>query len=69
MTTEQKLNVHLEYIVMPEGVPLTAKEVLELCDEANYSQRYKAVERARANNPLLLPEEEREAQKWLDAAL
>jgi hypothetical protein len=66
VTTEQKLNAHLEHIVMPEGVPLSASQVLALCDQADYAQRMAAIDRARTRNPFLLPDEEREAQRWAE---
>jgi hypothetical protein len=64
VTAETKLLVHLEHIVMPEGVPLNAKQVLDLCDHADEAQRRAAVDRARIKPPFLLPEEEREAERW-----
>ena len=65
MDAESKLNVHLEHIVMPLGVPLSAKEVLELCDRADYAQRMAALDRARVKSPFLLPDEERDALRWV----
>lgn len=64
MSTEDKLNVHLEHIVMPEGVPMNAKQVLELCDHADEAQRMAAIDRARIRIPFLLPDEERDALRW-----
>lgn len=64
MDTEQKLNVHLEHIVMPEGVPMNAKQVLELCDRADEAQRMAAIDRARIRVPFLLPDEEKAALRW-----
>lgn len=66
MTTETKLLVHLEHIVMPTGVPLNAAQVLDLCDRADYPQRMAAIDRARIKAPFLLPDEEREAQRWAE---
>lgn len=68
MTAEQKLNVHLVHIVSPIGVPLTAMQQLDLCDRADYAQRMAAIDRARIKIPFLLPDEEREAQRWAEAA-
>jgi len=65
MTTEDKLNCHLERIVMPLDVPLTANEALKLCDRANEWQRALALERARIHNPLVLPDEEQLALRWV----
>ena len=67
MTVETKLYVHLEHIVLPLGVPLTAKQQLEYCDRADYAQRMAAIDRARIKSPFLLPDEEREAQRWAEA--
>lgn len=66
MTVDQKLNVHLEHIVMPLDMPMNAKQILELCDQADYAQRMAAIDRARVKIPFLLPDEEREAQKWAE---
>jgi hypothetical protein len=68
MSIEDKLNVHLEHIVMPEGVPLNAKQVLELCDRATQADRIAALQRARKKNPLILPDEEKAAKRWVDQA-
>lgn len=64
MTVDTKLNVHLEHIVMSLDKPLTAEQVLELCDRATDAQRMAAIDRARVKSPFLLPDEEREAEKW-----
>lgn len=64
MDTESKLDCHLAHVVMPAGVPLTAKQTLDLCDHATEDQRMQAIVRARTRNPLLLPDEEREAFRW-----
>lgn len=58
MTVKMKLTVHLEHIVMPEGVPLNATQIEQLCDRATEAQRRAAVDRARVRGPLLLPDEE-----------
>lgn len=42
MTTEDKLMVHLEHIVMPIGIPLNAIQQLDLCDRADYAQRIRS---------------------------
>ncbi len=66
MTTASKLMVHLEHIVMPEGVPLNARQVRALCETADHAQRVAAADRARAKTPFLLPEEEGAAQAWIN---
>jgi len=66
MTVNSKLMVHLEHIVMPEGVPLNAKQVTELCGRADHAQRVAAVDRSRAKPPFLLPDEEGTAQAWIN---
>ena len=58
MTVEMKLLVHLEYIVMPEGVPLNAKQVMALCDMSTVGQRFEAYKRSLKHGPLLLAEED-----------
>ena len=64
MTVKTKLTVHLETIVMPLGVPMTAKQVTALTDAADEPQRRTAIDRARSRIPFLLPEEETEAEEW-----
>lgn len=64
MDAETKLNVHLEHIVMPLGVALSGKQILELCDCADRAQRMAAVDRARVKQPFLLPDEESAAMRW-----
>lgn len=64
MDTESKLNAHLEFIVMPIGIPLNAKQILDLCDHADEPQRMAAIDRARVKIPFLLPDEEAEALRW-----
>ncbi len=66
MSVDQKLEVHLLHIVAPIGVPLTAKEQLSLCALADRAQRQAAFDRARIKNPLLLPDEELEAERWVN---
>lgn len=66
MTVEDKLSVHLLHVVMPLGVPLTAKQQLELCDKADRAQRQAAIDRSRVRSPFLLPDEETEARMWLE---
>ena len=65
MTTEMKLSVHLEYIVMPIGVPMNAVQIIELCDRATKDQRQAALDRARIHVPFILPAEERVAEQWV----
>jgi len=69
MTVTMKLRVHLGHVVMPEGVPLTGKQITELCDRAGEDQRRAALERARVHVPLLLPGEETEAEMWARGGL
>lgn len=64
MTVPNKLMVHLEYIVMPLGVPMNAKQIESLCNSATQDQRRAAIDRARIKVPFLLPEEETEAEEW-----
>ncbi len=65
MDTETKLNYHLEHIVMPQGVPMDAKQVLDLCDRATKGQRAQAFHRATIHNPLLLMDEFERGQRWI----
>jgi hypothetical protein len=65
MTVEDKLSVHLEHIVMPEGVPLNAKQVLDLCDHATEEQRMKAFTWGLKHGPLILPDEVSAALRWV----
>ncbi len=65
MTVEMKLNCHLEHIVMPESVPMTARQILDLCDRATEAQRQAALDRARLHIPFILPDEEKEAVRWV----
>jgi hypothetical protein len=69
VTVQAKLTVHLEHIVMPEGVPLNAKQVQALCDAADMPQRQAALDRARIKPPFLLPDEEHEAEEWVKPAV
>lgn len=64
MTVENKLLVHLEHIVMPEGVPLNAAQITVLCPEATEEQRWQAVLRSRRHGPLILPDERPAANNW-----
>ena len=64
MTVKDKLSVHLEHIVLPEGVPLTAKQQQVYRDASDEPQRRAAIDRARVRIPFLLPEEEHEAEDW-----
>lgn len=47
MTVAAKLEVHLEHVMMPIGVPMSAKQVLDLCTMADEAQLRAAVDRAR----------------------
>ncbi len=64
MTVPDKLSVHLEHIVMPMGVSMTAKQTQALCEGADEAQRRAAIDRARIKIPFLLPDEEHEAEEW-----
>lgn len=60
MTKEQKLRVHLEYIIfedLPQGTTLNASALNLLCDVASPSQHARAYQRALVHNPLLLEDE------------
>ena len=64
MSTKDKLCVHLNSIVSPEGVPLTAKQQIALMQAADEPQRRAAIDRSRVKIPFLLPDEETEAEMW-----
>ena len=66
MTTEEKLSVHLERIVMPEGgVPMNASQLLKLCAEAGRADRFAAAQRAEHHNPRTLPDEAAKVAAWV----
>lgn len=60
MTREEKLGFHLEMVIwedLPEGVPMTAKQIEDLMAKATDDQKRRAYQRALVRSPLLLPEE------------
>jgi hypothetical protein len=60
MTKQDKLLVHLEYVIFedqPPGTRLNAAQIELLCYAATDEQRHRALRRARVKNPLFLDDE------------
>lgn len=60
MTRDQKLEVHLEFIIfedLPEGTRLNGRQMAEYAANATPEQRERAFQRGLIRSPLLLDEE------------